>query len=69
MHKASDWKRSTLEVEAVLQSCIPQVQIGLSIVLCKRSLLFVESFYFRTILYVRTLFQYRPKLRDEAASL
>jgi hypothetical protein len=33
-----------LEVEAVPQSCISQVQIGLSIVLYMRSLLLVESF-------------------------
>jgi hypothetical protein len=32
-----------LEVEAVPQSCIPKVQIGLSIVLYMRSLLLVES--------------------------
>jgi hypothetical protein len=35
MHKAFDWKHSIIsmwEVEAVPQSCIPQVQIGLSIV-------------------------------------
>jgi hypothetical protein len=31
-----------LEVEAVPQSCIPQSLIGLSIVLCTRSLLLVE---------------------------
>jgi hypothetical protein len=36
-----------LEVEAVPQSCIPKVQIGLSIVLYMRSLLLVESFDFR----------------------
>jgi hypothetical protein len=37
MRKAFGWKRSMmsmLEVEAVPQSCIPQVLIGLSIVLC-----------------------------------
>jgi hypothetical protein len=48
--KAFDWKRSRicmLEVEAVRQSCIPSVQIGLSIVLYMRSLLLVESFDFR----------------------
>jgi hypothetical protein len=46
MRKAFDWKRSRipmLEVEAVPQSCIPQVQIGLSIILYMRSLLLVES--------------------------
>jgi hypothetical protein len=46
-HKQSfDWKRpriSMLEVEALPQSCIPQVQIGLSNVLYMRSLLLVES--------------------------
>jgi hypothetical protein len=50
MSKAFDWKRSrisVLEVEAVPQSCIPEVQIGLSIVLCMRSLLLIESFDFR----------------------
>jgi hypothetical protein len=50
MRKAFDWKRSrisVLEVEAVPQSCIPQVQIGLSIVLYMRSLLLVESFDLR----------------------
>jgi hypothetical protein len=50
MRKAFDWKRSKismLDVEAVPQSCIPQVQIGLSIALYKRSLLFVESFGLR----------------------
>jgi hypothetical protein len=31
-----------LEVEAIPQSCIPQVQIGLSIVIYMRSLLLVE---------------------------
>jgi hypothetical protein len=36
-----------LEVEAVPQSCIPYVQIDLSIVLYMRSLLLVESFDFR----------------------
>jgi hypothetical protein len=49
MHKAFNWKRSRiskLEVEAVSQSCIPQVQIGLSIVLYTSSLLLVESFDF-----------------------
>jgi hypothetical protein len=48
--KAFDWKRpriSMLEVEAVPQSCIPYVQIGLSIVLYMRSLLLVESFDLR----------------------
>jgi hypothetical protein len=47
MRKAFDWKRSRismLEVEAVPHSCIPSVQIGLSIGLYMRSLLFVESF-------------------------
>jgi hypothetical protein len=41
MSKAFDWKRSgisMLEVEAVPQSCIPQLQIGLSIVLYMTSL-------------------------------
>jgi hypothetical protein len=50
MRKTFDWKRSRismLEVEAVPQSCIPQVQIGFSIVLFMRSLLLVESFDFR----------------------
>jgi hypothetical protein len=50
MRKAFDWKRSwiyMLKGEAIPQSCIPQVQIGLSIVLYMRSLLFVESFDFR----------------------
>jgi hypothetical protein len=45
---AFDWKHFKifmLEVEAVPQSCIPQVQIGLSIVLYMRKLLLVESFY------------------------
>jgi hypothetical protein len=32
-----------LEVEDIPQSCIPQVQIGLNIVLYMRSLLLVES--------------------------
>jgi hypothetical protein len=36
-----------LEVEAIPQSCIPYVQIGLSIVLYMRSLLLVESLDFR----------------------
>jgi hypothetical protein len=47
MRKAFDWKRSRismLEVEAVSQSCISQVQIGLSIILYMRSLLPIESF-------------------------
>jgi hypothetical protein len=35
------------EVETVPHSCIPQVQIGLSIALCMRILLLVESFDFR----------------------
>jgi hypothetical protein len=46
MRKAFDWERSRismLEVEAVPQSCIPLVQIGLSIILYMRSLLLVES--------------------------
>jgi hypothetical protein len=50
MRKAFDWKRSRismLEVEALPQSCIPQVQIGLNIVLYMRRLLIVESFDFR----------------------
>jgi hypothetical protein len=50
MRKAFDWKRSRismLEMEAVPQSCIRQVQIGLGIVLYMRSLLLVESFDFR----------------------
>jgi hypothetical protein len=50
MYKAFDWKRSrisVLEVEAVPQSCIPSVQIGLSTVLYMRSLLLVESFDMR----------------------
>jgi hypothetical protein len=50
MRKAFDWKRSRismLEVEAVPQSCIPQVQIGLSVVLYMRSLLLVVSFNLR----------------------
>jgi hypothetical protein len=38
---------SVLEVEAVPHSCIPEVQIALSIPLYKRSLLFVESFDLR----------------------
>jgi hypothetical protein len=49
MLKAFDCKRfriSMLEVEAVPQSYIPQVQIGLSIVLYMRSSLLVESFNF-----------------------
>jgi hypothetical protein len=49
MRKAFDWKHSRiymLEVEAVPQSCIPTVQIGVSIVLYKRNLLLVESFCF-----------------------
>jgi hypothetical protein len=33
-----------LELEAVPQSCIPQVQIGLSVVLYTRNMLLVESF-------------------------
>jgi hypothetical protein len=33
-----------LEMKAVPHSCIPQVQIGLSIVLYMRSLLLVESY-------------------------
>jgi hypothetical protein len=44
--KAFDWKHSRipmLEVEAVPQRYIPQVQIGLSTVLCMRNLLLVES--------------------------
>jgi hypothetical protein len=47
MCKAFDWKHSRismLEVEAILQSCISLVQIGLSIVLYMRSLLLVECF-------------------------
>jgi hypothetical protein len=51
MRKAYDWKRSRismLKVEAVPQSWIPRVQIGLSIVLYMRSLLLVESFDLRT---------------------
>jgi hypothetical protein len=36
-----------LEVEAVPQSCIPEVQIGFSIALYKRSSLLVESFDLR----------------------
>jgi hypothetical protein len=49
IRKAFDWKRriSMLEVEAIHQSCIPSVQIGLSIVLYMRSLLLVESFDLR----------------------
>jgi hypothetical protein len=50
MRKAFDWKRSRismLEVEAVPQSCIPLVEIGLSIVLYMRSLFHVESFHLR----------------------
>jgi hypothetical protein len=50
MRKAFDWKRSRismLEVKAVPQTCIPYVQIGLSIVLYMRSLLLVDSFDFR----------------------
>jgi hypothetical protein len=35
-----------LEVEAVPQSCIPYVQIGLNIALYMRSLLLVEGFDF-----------------------
>jgi hypothetical protein len=49
MRKAFEWKFSRismLEVEAIPQSCIPKVQIGLSIVLYI-SLLLVESFDFR----------------------
>jgi hypothetical protein len=38
-----DSKICTLEVEAILQSCILQVQIGLSNDLYMRSLLLVES--------------------------
>jgi hypothetical protein len=47
MCKVFDWKRSRiyiLEVEAVPQSCIPYVQIGLRIVLYMRCSLLVESF-------------------------
>jgi hypothetical protein len=51
MRKAFDWKHfriSMLEAEAVPQSCIPQVRIGLSIFLYyMRSLLLVESFDLR----------------------
>jgi hypothetical protein len=50
MRKAFDWKGSRISmlgVEAVSQSCILQVQIGLSIVLYMRSLLLVESFDLR----------------------
>jgi hypothetical protein len=35
-----------LEVEAVPQSCIPKVEIGLGIALYLRSLLFIERFAF-----------------------
>jgi hypothetical protein len=47
MLKAFHWKCSRismLEVEAIPQSCILQVQISLSIVLYLRSLLLVERF-------------------------
>jgi hypothetical protein len=50
MRKTFDWKRSriyVLEVEAVPQSFIPKVQIGLSSVLYTRSLLLVEGFDLR----------------------
>jgi hypothetical protein len=45
MRKDFDWnpsRISMLEVEAVPQSCIPQVQIGLSIVLYVRNLLLAQ---------------------------
>jgi hypothetical protein len=47
MRKTLYWKRSRIsmfEVEAVPYSCIPYVQIGLSIALYMRILLLVESF-------------------------
>jgi hypothetical protein len=47
MRKAFDWKHSRiyiLETEAIPQSCISQIQIGLCIVLYMRSLLLIESF-------------------------
>jgi hypothetical protein len=47
MRKAFDLNRSRIymqEVDAVPQSCIPYVQIGLSIAIFMRSLLLVESF-------------------------
>jgi hypothetical protein len=46
MHNVFNWKRSKismLEVEAIPQNCIPEVQIGLSIALYKRSLYFGEG--------------------------
>jgi hypothetical protein len=51
MRKAFDWKRYRiyiLEVEAVPQSCVSQVQIGLSIALYMSSLLLVERFDLRS---------------------
>jgi hypothetical protein len=50
MSKAFDWKRSRismLEVEAVVQSFILYVHIGLSIVLYMRRLLHVDILYLR----------------------
>jgi hypothetical protein len=50
MRKAFDWKLSRIsmfEVEAVPQSFISSVHIGLSIVLYMRSLLLVDSFDLR----------------------
>jgi hypothetical protein len=50
MREAFDWKRSRmcmLEVEAVPQSCISQVQICLNIALYMRSVLHVQSFDLR----------------------
>jgi hypothetical protein len=50
MRRTLEWKCSRIsvfEVEAVPHSCIPQVQMGLSIALCMRILLLVKSFNFR----------------------
>jgi hypothetical protein len=50
MRKTLDWNHSRIsmfEVEAVPQSCIPKVQMGLSMVLWSSSLLVVESWDFR----------------------
>jgi hypothetical protein len=48
MRKAFDWKCSRfyrmLEIEDVPQSCIPYVQVGLSIISCMRSYLLVGRF-------------------------
>jgi hypothetical protein len=52
MHKAFDWKRSRismLEVEAIPQSCIPYVQIGLGILRLSNQYILVRVIpsYFR----------------------